>query len=66
MKYIVEVKEILSREISIEAESKIQAENKVRSQYWDGDIKLTSNDCIESSIICNSPDDEDKQPTLFD
>lgn len=65
MQYIVEVKEILSKEILIEAESKIQAENKVRSQYWDGDIKLTSNDCIDSSVICVT-DDEDKQPTLFD
>lgn len=64
--YIIEIKEILSKKISVQAETKSQAENIIRSKYWDRDIELNSNDCIESSVNCIQANEENNQPTLFD
>ena len=53
MKYIVEVEEILRREIRIDAESKSEAELKAFKQYRDGEVVLDANDFIgEPSIRC--------------
>ena len=50
MKYRVEVTEILSRTVEIEAESEIAAVNKVRQMYRNCDIILDASDCIETEI----------------
>jgi hypothetical protein len=53
MNYIVEIEEILRREIHIEAESESEAELKAFKQYRDCEVVLDANDFIgEPSIRC--------------
>lgn len=53
MNYIVEIEEILRREIHIEAESESEAELKAFKQYRDCKVVLDANDFIgEPSIRC--------------
>ena len=40
----VEVKEVLSRVVEVEASCANEAERQVRGQYWDSDIVLTEDD----------------------
>lgn len=49
MKYKVTITEILSKEITVDAESVIEAEHKVRIFYFGGTIVLDSGDfvCVE-------------------
>lgn len=64
--YTVEIREILSKKVVVEALSKNHAENIVRSKYFDRDIKLGPDNCIDSSVTCISSDEKDDQPSLFD
>ena len=53
MKYLVNVKEVLSRDIIIEAESETDAEYKVEDLYYKEKIVLDYNDFIgEPTIKC--------------
>lgn len=42
--YTVEIKEVLRREVEIEAYSEAEAHDKVMDKYYDGDIFLDSDD----------------------
>ena len=44
MKYKVNVEELLSRIVEVEAESEEEAENKVREMYMNEDIVLDASD----------------------
>ena len=46
----VEVKETLTRIVTIQAESETDAVSQVKSQYDDGGIILDSADCLDSEI----------------
>ena len=50
MKYLVEVVETLSRHVIVDAENLVQAEEKVRQAYIDGQIVLDYDDFEESCI----------------
>ncbi len=53
MKYLVNVEEILSRDLIIEAENESDAEDKVEQLYYDEKIVLDYNDFIgEPTIKC--------------
>ena len=53
MNYIVEIEEILRREIRIDAESESEAELKAIKQYRDCEVVLDVNDYIgEPSVRC--------------
>ena len=49
-KYRIEVAEILSRIVEIEADDEDDAIEKVRQMYWDCTIVLDSSDYIETNI----------------
>lgn len=49
-KYEVEVREILSRVIEVEAESEEDAKEKVQFAYDSEEIVLDWNDCVSSEI----------------
>ena len=42
--YTVEIKEVLRREVEIEAYSEAEAHDKVMDKYYDGDIVMDSDD----------------------
>lgn len=44
MNYTVEIKEVLRRKVNIEAYSEDEAQGKVKSKYFDGEIILDSAD----------------------
>lgn len=44
VKYTINIEEILSRIVEVEADSEEEAENKVREQYRNEDIVLDSSD----------------------
>ena len=50
MKYIVAVKETLYREIEVEAESKIKAEDKGWEMYRNGEVILNADDFVDGDI----------------
>lgn len=50
MKYIVKVVETLSRHVIVDAENLVQADEKVRQAYIDGQIVLDYDDFEESYI----------------
>ena len=49
--YTVEIKEVLRREVEIEAYSEAEAHDKVIDMYYDGDIVLDSDDACETEFI---------------
>lgn len=48
--YVVEVREILSRVIEVEAESEEDAKEKVQFAYDSEEIVLDWNDCVSNEI----------------
>lgn len=50
MKYLVKVVETLSRHVIVDAENLVQADEKVRQAYIDGQIVLDYDDFEESYI----------------
>lgn len=49
-KYEIEVREILSRVIEVEAESEREAQEKVQFAYDSEEIVLDWNDCVSNEI----------------
>ena len=67
MKYLVNIEEILSRDIIIEAENEEDAEDKVEDLYFNCDIVLDYNDFIgKPAIECKRICDESEECTMFD
>ncbi len=50
-KYIVEITEILQRQVVVDGKNIEDAERKVREQYKNEDIVLTSNDYCDTNFI---------------
>ena len=50
MKYIVQISELLSHRIKVEAESVEQAKQQAINAYYDGDVVLTSDDYVDGSV----------------
>lgn len=57
MKYKVQVREILSRDIIIDAEDEEEALDKVQDMYDNGDIVLDYHDCDYSADESGLPKD---------
>lgn len=65
--YEVEIREVLVRKIVIPAESKSHAESIIKNLYWDRQIKLNADDCIESKVQCTASDEKEmNQPELWE
>lgn len=50
MKYIVQISELLSHRVKVEAESVEQAKKQAMNAYYEGDVVLTSDDYIDGSV----------------
>lgn len=50
MAYTVEIRETLSRVVTVEADTAREAEEKVRNQWKSGDLVLDDDDFIECDI----------------
>lgn len=50
MEYIVNIREMLERTVSVEASSKEEALRKIRKAYFDGDIVLDWDDVKDTEI----------------
>lgn len=50
MKYIVQISELLSHRIKVEAESVEQAKQQAINVYYNGDVVLTSDDYVDGSL----------------
>ena len=67
MKYLVNIKEVLTRDIIIEAENETDAENRVKQLYCDEKIVLDADDFIgEPTITCIHNCDETEKETTED
>lgn len=67
MKYLVNIKEVLTRDITIEAESETDAENRVKQLYCDEKIVLDADDFIgEPTITCIHNCNETEKRPEFD
>lgn len=67
MKYLVNVEEILTRDVVIEAEDEADAEYKVERLYFDEKIVLNDGDFIgEPTIKCQRICNEMEECTEFD
>ena len=57
MKYLVEIKETLSKQLRVEADSAEEAICQVKKQYRDSKIILTADDFVDYKIdTINDPD----------
>lgn len=56
MKYKIQVREILSRDIEIDAKDEEEALEKVQYMYDNGDIVLDYHDCEYTALEGNSPE----------
>lgn len=66
MKYLVNVEEILTRDVIVEAEDETDAEYKVERLYFDEKIVLNDNDFIgEPTIKCKRICSEIEECTEF-
>ena len=63
--YVVEVTEVLKRQIRVTCLEEMLAEISVRNMYENGEIILNQNDCVSSSVKLLTVE-EDNQPGLFD
>ena len=63
--YVVEVTEVLKRQIRVICLEGMLAEISVRNMYENGEIILNQNDCVSSSVKLLTVE-EDNQPGLFD
>ena len=50
MKYIVQITELLSHRITIEADSAEEAKQKIQDSYYREDIVLTADDYFDGSV----------------
>ena len=50
MKYIVQISEVLSHRIKVEADTAEQAKQQVINAYYNGDVVLTSDDYVDGSV----------------
>ena len=50
MKYIIQVSELLASRVEIEAETSEEAVQKVKDNYYDGDIVLAADDYVDGSV----------------
>lgn len=67
MKYLVNIEEILSRDVIIDAESETDAVDKVEELYYNCKIVLDYNDFIGNPTIeCKRVCDETEDCTEFD
>lgn len=49
MKYIVQISELLARRLEIESETPEEAVQKVKDNYYNGDIVLEADDYVDGS-----------------
>lgn len=67
MKYLVNVEEVLTRDVIVEAEDEADAEYKVERLYFDEKIVLDDSDFIGEPIIkCKRVCSETEECTEFD
>ena len=50
MEYIVQITELLSHRIAIEADSAEEAKQKIQDSYYKDDIELTADDYVDGSV----------------
>ena len=50
MKYIVQISEVLSHRIKVEADTVEQAKQQIINAYYNGDVVLTSDDYVDGSV----------------
>lgn len=50
MEYIVQITETLRRKIYVEADTVEEAKQKTVDNYYEGNIVLTADDCIDGSV----------------
>lgn len=50
LKYIVEIQEILQKQVEVEAKSLDEALDIVRQQYYDGGVELLAEDLKETNF----------------
>ena len=50
MEYIVQITELLSHQIAIEADSAEEAKQKIQDSYYNDDIVLTADDYVDGSV----------------
>lgn len=50
MEYIVQITELLSHQITIEAETAEEAKQKIQDSYYNDDIELTADDYVDGSV----------------
>lgn len=50
MKYIIQISELLTRRLEIESETSEEAVQKVKDNYYDGDIVLEADDYVDDSV----------------
>ena len=50
MEYIVQITELLSHQITIEANSAEEAKQKIQDSYYNDDIELTADDYVNGSV----------------
>ena len=50
MEYIVQITELLSHRITIEADSAEEAKQKIQDSYYNDDIELTADDYVDGSV----------------
>lgn len=50
MEYIVQITELLSHQIAIEANSAEEAKQKIQDSYYNDDIELTADDYVDGSV----------------
>ena len=57
MKYLVEIKETLSKQLKVEADTADEAIRQVKKLYHDSEIVLTADDFVDYKIdTINDPD----------
>lgn len=67
MKYLVNIEETLTRNVTVEADSEEQAEIKVKQLYYNGEIVLDYSDYIgEPTIKCKHSCNEIVKSTDLD
>ena len=50
MEYIVQITELLSHQITIEANSAEEAKQKIQDSYYNDNIELTADDYVDGSV----------------
>ena len=50
MKYIVQVSELLCHRIEVEANSREEAKAKIENEYYNNNLVLTADDCVDGSV----------------